>query len=173
MDAFLPLVVVLCIGGLGFLLLTAGMQMINYEFHSDLKILGLDILDVSPIDFVLSPDNQIYLLGYSSYYNDNPCYRSIAMAKLIGATLEVKNGTLHWIINGKTIHKTCDGQHILVIPTGEVISYDQRSRYSTDIGKTVMRGILRSSDNGKYILKDISYAKHFDYERIDTYEWNN
>lgn len=156
-----------------FLLMVSFLKIVDKQYESDLQILGLDILTPSSIRFALSDDNSICLLcSFLFIYNDEPCYKAKALAKLMGATLEVKNNTLYWTINGCVRYTTSHGDHVVIKPSGHEIDYDKRSYYKVYPFDEPQNGILRDSSNGKYEFLKIDMIEVHKYNVIDTYKWN-
>lgn len=153
-------------------------KIVNYQFHSNLKILGLDVLTPSGIEFVVK-DNLIHLMVQCSVY-DEPCYRTKEFAKLIGAELKIIDTSsswrdskkIEWYKDGKLILTTAGHYHILLTPTGEVVKYDKQKRFSLNYGEKPLDAILRSADNGQFELKILNSGAYHHYEVIDTYDWS-
>lgn len=149
-------------------------NIVDYQYHSNLRILGLDILTPSSIDFVVK-DNLIHLHAHVSLYNE-PSSAGYDLAKLIGAEIKLVNSNgskkLEWYKDGILFFTSYGHSHILLTPTGNVVKYDKQKRFSIKYGKKPLNAILRSAEDGNFEMKQLRSCDKFKYEKIDTYDWS-
>ncbi len=147
-------------------------KLTSRKYESDLKILGLDILKSSHINFVLSPYNHIYLMIFSRIFNGEACDRTKELAKLINAELKIKSGYIEWFVDGKLIHKSSHNDFIILMPCGDIINYERRKNFTVDCGKTQINGVLKSAENNKFELRNINQTGSLVYKIIDIFDWS-